>query len=158
MTKRSFWADFFIATAIFFVSSIVFRLSFLLTFVIPVWIPFALFVAMLIAGAIIFTKRTSRTFMFSVTSLIWQFVFSLGMLVYCYVALDGIMTAETETAFATIIQLLGGLFLAFGFMFFVILATIMCIGVLLITLITSLITKTVCSKTSDNTKLLEVSE
>ena len=96
--------------------------------------------------------------MFSVTSLIWQFVFSLGMLVYCYVALDGIMTAETETAFATIIQLLGGLFLAFGFMFFVILATIMCIGVLLITLITSLITKAVCSKASDNTKLLEVSE
>ena len=97
--------------------------------------------------------------MFSVTSLIWQFVFSLGMLVYCYVALDGVMTAETETAFATIIQLLGGLFLAFGFMFLVILATILCIGVLLlVTLITSLITKAVCSKASDNTKLLEVSE
>lgn len=158
MTKRSFWADFFIATAIFFVSSIAFRLSFLLTFAIPAWVPFVLFVAMLIAGAIIFTKKTSRTFMFSVTSVIWQFVFSLGMLVYCYVALDGIMTAETETAFSTIIQLLGGLFLAFGFMFLVILATIMCIGVLLVTLITSLITKAVCSKASDNTKLLEVSE
>ncbi|MGN0689415.1 MAG: hypothetical protein ACI4KH_03220 [Oscillospiraceae bacterium] len=96
--------------------------------------------------------------MFSVTSLIWQLIFSLGMLVYCYVALDGVMTAETETAFATIIQLLGGLFLAFGFMFFVILATASCIGVLLVTLITSLITKAVCSKASDNTKLLEVSE
>ena len=146
MTKRNFWADFFISAAVCFVNLIMFRLLFLLMSVVPYVVVFLIIAALLAVEAVVFTKRTGRTVMFSVTSLIYQFFSSLTLVIYSYCLFDGIISAEADSAFATIMQLFGGLFAAFGVMIMAILTVISCIAVFLVTIISSLITKAVINK------------
>ncbi len=146
MTKRNFWADFFIAVAVCFVNLIIFRLLFLLMGVVPYVVVFLIIAALLAVEAVVFTKRTGRTVMFSVTSLIYQFFSSLTLVIYSYCLFDGIISAEADSTFATVMQLLGGLFTAFGVMVMAILTVISCIAVFLVTIISSLITKAVMNK------------
>ena len=146
MTKRNFWVDFFISAAVCFVNLIIFRLLFLLMSVVPYVVVFLIIAALLAVEAVVFTKRTGRTVMFSVTSLIYQFFSSLTLVIYSYCLFDGIISAEADSAFATIMQLFGGLFAAFGVMIMAILTVISCIAVFLVTIISSLITKAVINK------------
>ena len=146
MTKRNFWADFFIAVAVCFVNLIIFRVLFLLASVVPVGIILVIIGAILAVEAVVFTKRTGRAVMFSVTSLIYQFISSLSLVIYSYCLFDGVISAEADSAFATVMQLLGGLFTAFGVMVVAILTVISCIAVFAVTIISSLITKAVMNK------------
>lgn len=146
MKKRSFWADFFVAVAVCFVNLIIFRALLLLTSVIPFGVIIFVIAAILAAEAVVFTKRTGRAVMFSVTSLIYQFFSSLTLVIYSYCFFDGIISAEADSGFATFMQLLGGLFAGFGVMLMVILTVISCIAVFAVTIISSLITKAVMNK------------
>ena len=146
MTKRNFWADFFISAAVCFVNLIIFRLLFLLMSVVPYVVVFLIIAALLAVEAVVFTKRTGRTVMFSVTSLIYQFFSSLTLVIYSYCLFDGIVSAEADSAFATVMQLLGGLFTAFGVMVMAILTVISCLAVFAVTITSSLITKAVINK------------
>ena len=156
MTKRNFWADFFTAAAVCFVNLIIFRVLFLLASVVPVGIILVIIGAILAVEAVVFTKRTGRAVMFSVTSLIYQFISSLTLVIYSYCLLDGILSAETDSAFATVMQLLGGLFTAFGVMVVAILTVISCLAVFAVAIISSLITKAVMNKKAESPSVVQI--
>lgn len=146
MTKRNFWTDFFIAAAVCFVNLIIFRVLLLLASVVPFAVILVIIGAILAVEAVVFTKRTGRAVMFSVTSLIYQFISSLSLVIYSYCLFDGVISAEADSTFATVMQLFGGLFAAFGVMVVAILTVISCLAVFAVTIISSLITKAVMNK------------
>ncbi len=156
MTKRNFWADFFTAAAVCFVNLIIFRALLLLTGVIHFFIIFLIIAAILAVEAVVFTKRTGRTVMFSVTALIYQFLSSLTLVIYSYCLLDGILSAETDSAFATVMQLFGGLFAGLGVMIIVILTVISCLAVFAVAIISSLITKAVMNKREKSSDISQI--
>ena len=91
--------------------------------------------------------------MFSVTSLVYQFFSSLTLVIYSYCLFDGVISAEADSTFATVMQLLGGLFTAFGVMVMAILTVISCLAVFAVTITSSLITKAVINKTVKTTEV-----
>lgn len=149
--KRKFWTDFFIASAVCFVDVIIFRLFLLFIEVVPIGILCAFAVAILAAEAVVFTMKTKRTIMFPLASLVFQFLNCIAFVIYLWCLIDGMATSETESGFMQFLELIAGIALTIVFAVLVVFVAVWCIGVFVVTLVSSLITKAVMDKKEKTT-------
>ncbi len=154
--ERKFWTDFFIASAVCFADVIIFRLLFLLVGTIPLWVITLVAAAILIPEAVVFTKRTGRTVMFPLASMVFQLLNMITYAIYVWCLLDGLTTSEKDSGFIQFLVAIAGVFLVFAFLVIVVFIAMWCTGVFVVTFVTSLITKAVMDKKAKAEAALQI--
>lgn len=156
VAKRKFWTDFFIAAAICFVDVIVIRLLVLFSGTFPLWVSALLIAAVFITEAIIFTKKTGRTLMFPVESLVFQLLNLLTYIVYVWCLFDGLAASETDSGLMMVLEAIAGVALIWLFIVLLIVTAMWCVLVFVVTLVPSLITKAVMNKKEKSSDVPEI--